>query len=54
MGNRYDKFKHKVRTNLPDSVRYKTVCRKCRKSPRINDKCLTCKIERAVEWGQAW
>ena len=54
MGNRYSKFKHKVRTNLPDSVRYRTVCRKCKKSSRINDKCLTCKIQRALEWGRAW
>ena len=50
----YDVFKHSVRTKLPKKIRYATVCRKCRKSTRISDKCITCQIDFANYWGQAW
>jgi hypothetical protein len=54
MGNRYDRFKMKVRKTLPDSIRYRTVCRKCKKATKQNDRCITCQTEFAVSWGQAW
>lgn len=54
MGNRYDRFKIKVRKKLPDAIRYRTVCRKCKKAEKQNDRCLSCQIEFAVSWGQAW
>lgn len=54
MGIRYDKFKMKVRKTLPDSIRYRTVCRKCKNATKQNDRCVTCQIEFAISWGQAW
>ena len=54
MGNRYDRFKMKVRKTLPDSIRYRTVCRKCKNATKQNDRCVTCQIEFAISWGQAW
>ena len=54
MGNRYDKFKMKVRNALPDSIRYRTVCRKCKKARIQSEKCLSCQIDFALDWGQAW
>jgi len=49
----YDVFKHKVRTKLPKRIRYATVCRKCKKV-RVTQQCLTCQIDAALAWGQAW
>lgn len=46
-------FKHRVRMKLPKSLRFATVCRKCRKEV-VSKKCFTCKIEGAIEWGRAW
>ena len=50
----YDIFKHKVRTKLPKKIRYATVCRRCKKSSRISDLCLTCKIEQAEHWAKPY
>lgn len=50
----YDVFKHRVRKKLPKKVRYATVCRKCKKTNIISEKCLTCKIDFALYWGKAW
>ena len=53
MGNRYDRFKIKVRKVLPDSIRYRTVCRKYKKAKTQSEKCLSCQIEFAIDWGRA-
>jgi len=50
----YDVFKHKVRTNLPKRIRYATVCRKCKRTERVSDLCLTCKIEQALKWSRPY
>jgi len=51
----YPRFKHKVRKILPDSIRFRTVCRKCRALPTPHEKkCVTCLIEHALSWGKAW
>jgi|8_EtaG_2_1085327.scaffolds.fasta_scaffold00852_6 hypothetical protein len=43
-------FKHKVRMKMPKFIRFKTVCRKCIKTTRTTEKCLTCKIDGASGW----
>jgi len=50
----YAKFKHKVRNKLPDSIRYRTVCRKCAKTGRIAERCFTCKIDQAANWAKPY
>jgi len=48
------KFKMGVRKRLPKKIRYATVCRKCRQSSSIRDRCISCQIEQAVSWGRPY
>ena len=50
---KYIRFKHRVRRKLPSSVRFTTVCRKCKKS-RLSKKCLTCQIDQASDWDRPY
>ncbi len=48
------KFKMKVRKRLPRKIRNATVCRKCVNTCVISDKCISCQIEQAVNWGKPY
>ena len=50
----YLTFKHKVRTKLPNKIRYATVCRKCKKAQSILAKCFTCKVDQTVDWSKPY
>lgn len=48
------KFKMGVRKRMPRKLRNATVCRACVRTTNISDKCLSCKIENAINWGRAY
>jgi len=48
------KFKMGVRKRLPKRIRNATVCRKCVNTHVISDKCISCQLDQAVNWGRPY
>ena len=48
------KFKMGVRKRLPKRILNATVCRKCVNTHVISDKCISCQIEQAKNWGRPY
>ena len=49
MNINYYALKHRVKMKIPLKIRLATICRRCNPK-KIQNMCLTCKIEQARHW----